>query len=98
MCQDDPVQDMHVATSVVWVLLPAAERKMTMHKVWSLADAMCSQVRSQLSKSEVSTALNLGSREFLERSYREYMQSELRRHRNQVQHPLVHRRPHGMWS
>lgn len=57
---------------------------MTMHKVWSLADAMCSQVRSQLSNSDISTALNMGSREFLERSYREYMQSELRRHRNQV--------------
>ena len=66
------------------MLLYAAERRMTMHKVWSLADAMCSQVKSQLSNSDISTALNMGSREFLERSYREYMQSELRRHRNQV--------------
>lgn len=49
-----------------------------MHKVWSLTDAMCSQVRSQLSSSNISAALNVGSHEFLEKSYREYMQSELR--------------------
>lgn len=66
----------------------AAERRMTMHKVWSLADAMCSRVRSQVTKSDISSALNQGSREFLERSYREYMQSELRRHRNQVHQTL----------
>ena len=67
-----------------YVLDCAAERRMTMHKVWSLADGMCSRVRSQVTKSDISSALNQGSREFLERSYREYMQSELRRHRNQV--------------
>ena len=55
-----------------------------MHKVWSLAESMCSQLKGQLSGSDISTALNRGSREFLERSYREYMQSELRRHRSQV--------------
>ena len=37
----------------------AAERRMTMHKVGSLTDAMCSQVRSQLSSSDNSAALNI---------------------------------------
>ncbi|DBA91772.1 TPA: hypothetical protein ACH3X1_003362 [Trebouxia sp. C0004] len=60
-----------------------AEKRMTMHKTWCLLDAMSAEIKRQVSGSDVTLALNMGARAFLEQSYQQHMRSELQQHRNQ---------------
>ncbi len=57
---------------------------MTMHKAWCLLRSMSAELQRQVSGSDVTMALNMGAREFLEQSYRQYIRSFLQQHRNQV--------------
>lgn len=60
-----------------------AEKRMTMHKTWCLLHTMSAELKRQVSGSDVTLALNMGARSFLEQSYQQYVRSELQQHRNQ---------------
>ena len=62
----------------------AAEKRMTMHKTWCLLRAMSADLQQHVTGSDVTLALNMGARTFLEQSYQQYVRSELQLHRNQV--------------
>lgn len=57
---------------------------MTMHKTWCLLRAMTADLQHHVTGSDVTLALNMGARTFLEQSYQQYVRSELQLHRNQV--------------
>lgn len=55
-----------------------------MHKTWCLLHTMSAELKRHVSGSDVTLALNVGARAFLEQSYQQYVRSELQQHRNQV--------------
>lgn len=71
------------------VYVTAAEKRMTMHKTWCLLRAMSADLQHHVTGSDVTLALNMGARTFLEQSYQQYVRSELQLHRNQVRRKLL---------
>lgn len=79
-------EDQYNAASAFLAACPEetnAEKRMTVHKTWSLLCTMSAQLPSQVSSADSSRALNMGARAFLEQSYQQYIRSELQQKRNQ---------------